>query len=45
MDKMSETDLFLAFIMIGMNVVMLIIDSKINKLRRRMDKIDGGENE
>lgn len=43
--KMSETDLFLAFVMLSMDVMLLIIDSKINKLRRRMDKIDGGEDE
>lgn len=42
---MSETDLFIAFMMIGMDIILLIIDSKINKLRRRMDKIDGGEDE
>lgn len=42
---MSETDLFLAFVMLSMDVMLLIIDSKINKLRRRMDKIDGGEDE
>ena len=42
---MSETDLFLAFVMLSREVMLLIIDSKINKLRRRMDKIDGGEDE
>lgn len=42
---MSEIDLFLAFVMLSMDVMLLIIDSKINKLRRRMDKIDGGEDE
>ena len=42
---MSETDLFIAFMMVGMDIILLIIDSKINKLRRRMDKIDGGEDE
>ena len=42
---MNETDLFLAFVMLSMDVMLLIIDSKINKLRRRMDKIDGGEDE
>lgn len=42
---MSETDLFIAFMMIGMDIILLMIDSKINKLRRRMDKIDGGEDE
>ena len=42
---MSETDLFLAFVMLNMDVMLLIIDSKINKLLRRMDKIDGGEDE
>lgn len=42
---MSETDLFLAFMMIGMNVVMLIIDNKINELRRRIDKMEGDEDE
>lgn len=43
--KMSEKDLFIAFMILSMDVVLLIIDSKINKLRRRMDKIDGGEDE
>ena len=42
---MNEADLFLAFVMLSMDVMLLIIDSKINKLRRRMDKIDGGEDE
>lgn len=42
---MGETDLFLALVMLSMDVMLLIIDSKINKLRRRMDKIDGGEDE
>ena len=42
---MNETELFLAFVMLSMDVMLLIIDSKINKLRRRMDKIDGGEDE
>lgn len=42
---MSETDLFIAFMILSMDVVLLIIDSKINKLRRRMDRIDGGEDE
>lgn len=42
---MSETDLFIVFMMLSMDVVLLIIDSKINKLRRRMDRIDGGEDE
>lgn len=42
---MNETDLFLAFVVLCMDAMLLIIDSKINKLRRRMDKIDGGEDE
>ena len=42
---MSETDLFIVFMILSMDVVLLIIDSKINKLRRRMDRIDGGEDE
>ena len=42
---MSETDLFIAFMILSMDIVLLIIDSKINKLRRRMDRIDGGEDE
>ena len=42
---MNETDLFLAFVMLCMDVMLLIIDSKIDKLRRRIDKIYGGEDE
>ena len=42
---MSEVELFFVFIMLGMNVMMLIIDGKVNNLRRRMDELDGGEDE